>query len=1116
MGNDITRRDHGKTFERPTTDTHAFHLQPFLGHRLEMRDVHYHHDSAVLLPDYDVVPDSSRVTALATLAACLNHAKKNPSHKLLIAGHTDTTGRNDYNLGLSELRAKSVYFALAGDKSSWVGVAESKHKVEDYQLILKWASQEFGYDSDPGAIDDSHGPKTTAAVKRFQEQYNADAGTSIPANGVVGTGTWEAFFDLYMESLAQLFEGGKEGLTALQGGLKWVKDGVKLVGCGEEFPIQDAQKDGYESKINRRVEMLFFEPGQEPKLDCHPGPGKCEPILCEIYNPWMYRYKPIPSTPIPKTGNLVTPKLDCEYLVALLRRTGDPWDKYPADPTYIEIWYEESRSRPHYPASKKLTLKSAGHLMLATENDFSKAVEGEISVPASQIGGAGKHFKIWVWGKTAGAFKLTLELEASGLSNVLTAGPAEKDFGVVQLDLVVHQFDAGDLSALEVDPGTDPIATYHTNLKNKALPAQKELKDNEKTAEATARLLHVQKDGNFGRARLLCRKLVAAQWPAGTDNYTINISAAADSGSVQVFDAEFDGAQVAAPSVKVSELKTADKEFWAQGVTATTKRGDARLHLGLDRGAGGLAKTAKKNADWARFTVVEIKEVKMEVTTDADKAVTWNSAKKRFYINADANARALKDDPAGRKIKVTATLAQEIPDVVLHFMLAGDKKIYTQAHWGNNIAAGFDWGKLDKNYKAKDKTDAKKVIHVSAKTDAKGVAQTEDLKLSNFGGEVYKIGAYTSQDPHLAKYVDGHADLGKRKPALSEEIPIWRKIFIQISHNDATAIPARALTETAFGDNQVFVEIEEIDLKRFTKADIAGLVEHPRWQFEPGGGTAKVICVGAHNKAGFYALFKAATVATSPKAHLIMCDFQWDPELGTVQSFSLSAQSATVNYANAAGNDWLGVFDPPLSGALVPANSSWWSWNDGTKVHNGWLSSADVAVQQARGHTSEVRITLPAQCKAGECTGCAGGTNIAPTNAKKATVNIQMNAANGPWAGESGQPGKPHCLIVVDTNLNNFNNTIAHEIGHLFYQVRDATNWHGVPDHPDQYVKRGGQGSHCKRDATEHATEVDQDGNKAYQNGTCVMFHIAIGNVTFCDNCKVDMRVREMTDFFKA
>jgi hypothetical protein len=1115
MANDITRRDHDKTYQRPTTETHVFHLQPFQGWRLEMGDVHFHHDSAVLLPDYDVVPDASRVTALATLAACLNHARKNPAHKLLIAGHTDTTGQNAYNLGLSELRAKSVYFALTGDRDGWVGVAKSKHKVEDYKLILKWAHQEMGYDCDPGAVNDSHDAQTTKAIKRFQQEYNQDYDAKLAESGVVDTQTWGAFFELYGEVLEDLLKVDKAGLSALRGSLKWVKDGTKLVGCGEEFPIDAPQKNSYYSQTNRRVEMLFFEPGQEPKLDCHPGPGKTQPILCEIYNPWMYRYKNIPAAPIPKSGNVVTPKLDAEYLVALLRRTGDPWDKYPADPTYIEIWFEESRQRPHYPPASKLTLKSAGHLMMATENDFSKAVESELSVTAQQVGGAGKKFKIWAWGKKAGAFKLTLALEDPGLPNIVVAPPAEKDFGVVELELVVHQHDAAALEAVEVDPGTDPVATYHTNLKDKALPAQKELTTDQKTAEATARLLHAQKDGNFGRARLLCRKLKADQWPAGADDYDILITAAADSGSVRVFDAEFDGSQVAAPSVKVSALKAADKEFWAEGVTATTKKGDARLHLGLDRAPGGLAKTAKNNADWARFTVVEIKEVKFEVTTDAGKAVTWNAGKKRFYINADANARNLKDDPAGRKIAVTAALAQEFADVVLHFMLVGDKKIYTQAHWGNNIAAGFDWGKLDKDYKARDKTDRKKLIHVSAKTDAKGVARTDALVLSNFGGEVYRIGAYTSQDPHLAKYVDGHADLGKRKPALSDEIPIWRKIFIQISHNDATALPARALTETAFGDNQVFVEIEEIDLKKFKKTDIPGLVEHPLWQFKPGGGATKVICVGAHNKAGFQGFFKAATAATSPKAHLIMCDVQWDPELGTLQNFTLTASSGSINYKNAAGNKYLGVFDPPLSGAMVPANSSYWNWHDGAVKHLGWLTSADVSIQQTRGHTSEVKVTLPAKCTAGVCTGCAGGTDITPTAAKPATFSLQLNAATGPWAGESGQPGSPHCLIVVNTDLNKFNNTIAHEIGHLFQQVRADKNWHGVPDHPDQYVKRGGQGSHCKKDATEHATAVDQDGKKIYVNGTCVMYHVAVGNVLFCDNCKVDMRVREMWDFFK-
>ena len=49
---DITRRDHEKTFDRLTTLNHQFHLQPFNGFVIELEDVHFHLDSAVLLPDY--------------------------------------------------------------------------------------------------------------------------------------------------------------------------------------------------------------------------------------------------------------------------------------------------------------------------------------------------------------------------------------------------------------------------------------------------------------------------------------------------------------------------------------------------------------------------------------------------------------------------------------------------------------------------------------------------------------------------------------------------------------------------------------------------------------------------------------------------------------------------------------------------------------------------------------------------------------------------------------------------------------------------------------------------------------------------------------------------------
>jgi hypothetical protein len=85
----------------------------------------------------------------------------------------------------------------------------------------------------------------------------------------------------------------------------------------------------------------------------------------------------------------------------------------------------------------------------------------------------------------------------------------------------------------------------------------------------------------------------------------------------------------------------------------------------------------------------------------------------------------------------------------------------------------------------------------------------------------------------------------------------------------------------------------------------------------------------------------------------------------------------------------------------------------------------------------------------------------------------------------------------------------------MFGQVREQKNWLGLPNHPDQYTRRGGQGSHCKKGASEHATEVDEIGNKVYVNGTCIMYGTAVGNLAFCDNCEAELRVRDMSDFFK-
>ncbi|MGH9900248.1 MAG: alkaline phosphatase D family protein, partial [Pyrinomonadaceae bacterium] len=245
----------------------------------------------------DATGHHDHITGLAVLRACYRHAEKHPAQKILIVGHTDRSGKDPYNLTLSQMRADNVLYALAGEREKWAKLSEKKHKVRDYQLILKWVARERGWGCDPGEVDDDLGPKTRAAIRKFQKLYNDEAEADIAVDGIVGVETWGAFFDLYVDKLMVMLKTDEAGLDTLRRKLKFIEQGRKTVGCGENYPIEEARRDEYRSQINRRVEILFFDPGEEPQMGCHPEPGKCDADKCEIYNPRMYTFEHIPVEP---------------------------------------------------------------------------------------------------------------------------------------------------------------------------------------------------------------------------------------------------------------------------------------------------------------------------------------------------------------------------------------------------------------------------------------------------------------------------------------------------------------------------------------------------------------------------------------------------------------------------------------------------------------------------------------------------------------------------------------------------------------------------------------------------------------------------------------------------
>jgi len=298
----IIRRNPEESFSIQSGALHEFQLSPLTGQVLEMEDVHFNHDSAVLLPDFGDcdpnAPEPERVTGIAVLAAALSHARDNPEKKLLAAGHTDTSGDDAYNVRLSQQRSDGVVAALRGDEDAWVAVAQAKHEVEDYQQILKWVAWLWGWPCDPGPIDGDHGSGTNDAVKAFQRLAGDELERELSVDGEVGRQTWGAMFEVYMRTLADVLDLDRAELTTLQGELRWVDDGRKGVGCGESFPIEDRGVDNYRSATNRRVELLFFDPGEEPQLACHAAAGQCVKDRCDLYSAWSYLVTYLPCSPL--------------------------------------------------------------------------------------------------------------------------------------------------------------------------------------------------------------------------------------------------------------------------------------------------------------------------------------------------------------------------------------------------------------------------------------------------------------------------------------------------------------------------------------------------------------------------------------------------------------------------------------------------------------------------------------------------------------------------------------------------------------------------------------------------------------------------------------------------
>lgn len=215
------------------------------------------------------------------------HAEDHPDEKILVVGHTDLTGSDDYNQSLSERRARAVFTTMTFATSDVLRNAA----IEDWDNLRKgppraglndgWGTREYQYmlqdlEHYVGNIDEDHGPKTSQAVRNFQR----DKG--LPQTGIVNDATWRALVEAYLEAGALAipetrFLPNANSETGCDSGI------LKWLGCGEKDPVKNTQEAW---RPNRRVEILFVVadklpcPVPKPITFDKPTPGAVNSQWC--------------------------------------------------------------------------------------------------------------------------------------------------------------------------------------------------------------------------------------------------------------------------------------------------------------------------------------------------------------------------------------------------------------------------------------------------------------------------------------------------------------------------------------------------------------------------------------------------------------------------------------------------------------------------------------------------------------------------------------------------------------------------------------------------------------------------------------------------------------------
>lgn len=234
---------------------------------IEVEDVSFGTGRKVFLPGAWSFADAA--TGLAVVGAVLTQVRRAPDLRVLVAGHTDHVGTDAANDLLSARRAENVWLYLTGQREAWARHCQEHYEIRDIEAVLAWVAFAHGWDTDPGEIDGTWGPKDKKARDAFRARYEAEHERKLPA-GKQTAADWEACFDLYDRALADRLDTTVERLADLRAALRLTEP--PTLACGERWPTRRPDVNPQAKAPNRRVDVLLFPPDLVPDLTATP-PG---------------------------------------------------------------------------------------------------------------------------------------------------------------------------------------------------------------------------------------------------------------------------------------------------------------------------------------------------------------------------------------------------------------------------------------------------------------------------------------------------------------------------------------------------------------------------------------------------------------------------------------------------------------------------------------------------------------------------------------------------------------------------------------------------------------------------------------------------------------------------